>query len=273
MISIFFSLFHRVKDFVHSQVIKAEPDPLDLSSVPRPRPQRPRPPQSRRRPFHRPPNPNSITRFDEFGDYDYIDKSQHPKQIGYHKPLKHRPPQSPPPPGDRRVDELPRHPYYRPPFPVRRHDVRFPVRRPLRPPPAPRPQRRRPAQSFGDTFRPSPHFQRPHQPFPALPGPPPKSPFSFANGFLNLIGLEASPFSAPTQKKQPLSLDFTDGPADVPDSLDADYYADYEGGQYFQGVAKPTIMDRVAKWFEGFKPPSELMKGPQKGHRKKHINR
>ena len=192
---------------------------------------------------------DSIDKFDEFGDYEYIDE----KTVRRHDEGGYRRQHNPfgPPFGHAG------RPWAGPPRPHRQPGFRFPVRRGdnIRRPPI------RPAASLADTFHPHPHSNLHHP-------PPAPGVGGFANSLLNLVGLEAtSPSSGGLGPGNPGPFagyhDFDDSSGEETNQLDSDYYADYEGGLYHT-PRPPTFTDRVAKWFEGFKPPPDLFKGKRK---------
>ena len=56
-------------------------------------------------------------------------------------------------------------------------------------------------------------------------------------------------------------------------SIEADYYADYEGGAFYRPPPPPTTLDRVMDWFEGFRPPRDLFRPGKRKNKNKKGNR
>lgn len=219
---------------------------------------------------------NSIDRFDAYGDYEYVDADQYPKQIQYHKPLRHRPDgpephfanqhKRPPPQPQRRVDynrRVVHHQSYNQPY--------QPQYRPHSPP--------------IESYRPPVEvYSRPRPPPGPYGGPPSKPGF-----FSNLFGFgdknDNLPPSFPNYEDNsddgslfdPLGLlnlvglkDSENSEYRPPESNHLQQYHDpfeYDYGDYLEGYqnyAKPqrpkTIPERIARWFTGFRIPARSKK-------------
>ncbi|TRY80938.1 hypothetical protein TCAL_04810 [Tigriopus californicus] len=209
---------------------------------------------------------HNLDKVDMYGDYDYIDPSQYPKRVEFHRPLRHHPYHKPSTHPRGRIRNGP--PAHTPALPRRRADLRFPGENPYNSP-VRRYQRFRPPQVHH--HRP-PFIRHPYRPRPLAPprrqvmvqsglaqplrphatsGPPfsiPTSPFGLANSLLSFV------------KGEGIGGQFAPGPtAPAPLPEDADYFADVENDVYSPYYRPPTLMSRVIRWFDDFKPPPGLL--------------
>lgn len=203
----------------------------------------------------------NLDKVDMYGDYDYIDPSQYPQRVESYRPPRHHPYRG------SGVNNRGRTQGRHQALPRRRADLRFPVENPYNSP-VRRFQRFRPQQFQQQR----PPFRYPHRPGPLSPPrrqvtvqsglgqplrphvnngspfPVPTSPFGLANSLLSLVkgdGIGGQVGPRPTV------------PALLPE--DADYFADIENDIHSPYYRPPTIMSRVIRWFDGFKPPPGLL--------------